>query len=184
MTAAPHTARLAGEPIRYATATSWLGHTLLAQSAQGICALFMGDDPEALAADLGRRFPRALLIGSNAECLQRIAPLLGSLDASGVTAGLPLDLCGTAFQQNVWRALLEIPAGSTATYTDIARRIDAPRAVRAVAQACGANPVAVVVPCHRVIGRDGALSGYRWGVDRKRALLEREAAAARLTPAT
>ena len=184
MTAAPHTARLAGEPIRYATATSWLGHTLLAQSALGICALFMGDDPEALAADLRRRFPRAVLIGSDADCWQRIAPLLGSLDASGVTSDLPLDLCGTAFQQRVWRALLEIPAGRTASYTDIARRIDAPRAVRAVAQACGANPVAVVVPCHRVVGRDGALSGYRWGVDRKRALLEREAAAARLTPAT
>ena len=184
MTATPHTAWLAGEPIRYAIATSWLGPTLLAQSAQGICALFMGDVPEALAADLRRRFPRAVLIGSDADCLQRIAPLLGSLNVGGMTAGLPLNLCGTAFQQNVWRALLEIPAGGTASYTDIARRIDAPRAVRAVAQACGANPVAVVVPCHRVVCRDGALSGYRWGVNRKRALLEREAAAARLTSAT
>jgi AraC family transcriptional regulator of adaptative response/methylated-DNA-[protein]-cysteine methyltransferase len=182
LTATPHTAWLAGEPIRYAIATSWLGHTLLAQSARGICALFMGDDPDALATDLQRRFPRAALLASDAECLQRMAPLLGSPDTVGMASALPLDLRGTAFQQRVWRALLEIQAGRTVSYSDIARRIDAPRAVRAVAQACGANPVAVVVPCHRVVAKDGALTGYRWGVQRKHALLEREAAQACLMP--
>ena len=100
----------------------------------------------------------------------------------GMASALPLDLRGTAFQQRVWHALLDIPAGQTASYTDIAQRIGSPRSVRAVAQACGANPVAVLVPCHRVVARNGALTGYRWGVDRKRALLEREAAQTRLTP--
>lgn len=174
----------AGEPIRFAVAASWLGQTLLAQSEQGVCAVFMGDAPEPLVADLRRRFPRCVLIGSDPDCRQRISPLTGLPDTGGLAADWPLDLRGTTFQQRVWHALLEIPAGRTASYTDIARRIGAPRAVRAVAQACGANPVAVVVPCHRVVGRDGALTGYRWGVQRKRALLEREAAWAHLAAST
>jgi AraC family transcriptional regulator of adaptative response/methylated-DNA-[protein]-cysteine methyltransferase len=171
-----------GEPIRYAIAANWLGLALVAQSDRGLCAVFLGDDPEALATDLQRRFPRAALLASDAECLQRMAPLLGSPHTVGMASALPLDLRGTAFQQRVWHALLDIPAGQTASYTDIAWRIGAPRSVRAVAQACGANPVAVVVPCHRVVAKDGALTGYRWGVQRKHALLEREAAQACLMP--
>ena len=182
MTAASHRNGLDAEPIRYAIAASWLGPTLVAQSNRGLCAIFMGDDPQALAADLQRRFPRAVLTASNTRSLQWVAQTVSSLESPGGATGLPLDLRGTAFQHRVWHSLLDIPAGRTATYTDIAQRIGSPRAVRAVAQACGANPLAVLVPCHRVIGRDGSLSGYRWGVDRKRALLEREAAQPRLAP--
>lgn len=168
------------EPIGYATASTWLGQALVAQSHQGICAILLGDDPEALAAELQRRFPWAVLAASNSECARQIAPLIGSMDTGVMPAAVPLDLRGSAFQQRVWRCLMDIPAGRTASYTDIAMHIDAPRSVRAVAQACGANPVAVLVPCHRVVGRNGALRGYRWGVERKRALLEREAAWAHL----
>ena len=182
MTDPAQAARRAREPIRYAVAASWLGLTLVAQSDRGLCAVFMGDDSEALATDLQRRFPRAELLAADAECRQRVATLIGSPETAGMPPAQPLDLRGTAFQQRVWHALLDIPVGCTASYTDIAQRIGAPRAVRAVAQACGANPVAVLVPCHRVVARNGALTGYRWGVDRKRALLEREAAQARLTP--
>ena len=182
MTATALVAGPTGESIRYAIAANWLGLTLVAQSDRGLCAVLLGDDPDALVTDLQRRFARAVLLASDAECLQRIAPLMGSPDTVGVAKALPLDLRGTAFQQRVWHALLEIPAGRTASYTDIAQRIGSPRSVRAVAQACGANPVAVVVPCHRVVAKDGALTGYRWGVQRKHALLEREAAQACLMP--
>lgn len=184
MTDPAQAGRLAREPIRYAIAASWLGLTLVAQSDRGLCAVFMGDDPEALSNDLQRRFPRAELVAADAGCRQRVATVIGSPDTAGMTTALPLDLRGTAFQQRVWQCLLDIPVGCTASYTDIAQRIGAPRAVRAVAQACGANPVAVIVPCHRVVARNGALTGYRWGVDRKRALLEREAAQVRLAPPT
>ncbi len=178
MSALPHAAAPADETIRYAISRSWLGHTLLAQSHRGLCALLLGDDSESLAADLRRRFPRSPLAGGDTDCLQKIPMVIGSPHALGTTAGVPLDLSGTAFQQRVWNALMEIQKGSTESYSGIARRIGAPLAARAVAQACGANPAAVLVPCHRVVGRDGALTGYRWGVDRKRALLEREAALA------
>jgi AraC family transcriptional regulator of adaptative response/methylated-DNA-[protein]-cysteine methyltransferase len=140
-----------------------------------VCAIFLGDDPDVLVQNLQDRFPRATLIGGDAEFEQLVAQVVGLVEAPGVGFDLPLDVRGTAFQQRVWQALREIPAGSTVSYTDIARRIGAPKSVRAVAQACGANPLAVAIPCHRVVRNDGGLSGYRWGVERKRALLQREA---------
>jgi AraC family transcriptional regulator of adaptative response/methylated-DNA-[protein]-cysteine methyltransferase len=177
LTATAQVAEPAGESIRYAIAANWLGLALVAQSDRGLCAVFLGDDPEALATDLQRRFPRAALLASDAECLQRMAPLLGSPHTVGMASALPLDLRGTAFQQRVWHALLDIPAGQTASYTDIAWRILPSQIGRATL-----NSVAVVVPCHRVVAKDGALTGYRWGVQRKHALLEREAAQACLMP--
>ena len=141
-----------------------------------MCAIFLGDDPDALTRELQDRFPRATLIGGDAAFEDVVAKVVGLIEAPGTGVDLPLDVRGTAFQQRVWWALREIPAGSTASYREIARRIGAPRAVRAVAHACAVNPVAVAIPCHRVVRSDGGLAGYRWGVERKRELLEREAA--------
>jgi AraC family transcriptional regulator, regulatory protein of adaptative response / methylated-DNA-[protein]-cysteine methyltransferase len=160
--------------IRFAIGECSLGSILVASSDRGVCAIMLGDDPEALARDLQERFPRAELIGGDAEFEELVAKVVGFIEAPGLGLDLPLDVQGTAFQQRVWEALLEIPAGRTATYGEIAARIGAPRAVRAVAGACAANPVAVAIPCHRVVRTDGSLSGYRWGVERKRALLARE----------
>jgi AraC family transcriptional regulator of adaptative response/methylated-DNA-[protein]-cysteine methyltransferase len=167
----------AGAAIRFAVGECSLGAILVATSDKGICAILLGDDPDALARDLQDRFPNARLIGGDAEFERWVAAVVGLVDAPGLGLNLPLDVRGTAFQQRVWQALSEIPAGATASYAEIAQKIGAPRAVRAVARACAANPIAVAIPCHRVVRRDGALSGYRWGVERKRALLEREAAA-------
>lgn len=161
--------------IRFAIGECSLGAILVAQSDRGVCAISMGDDPDALARDLQDRFPRANLVGGNAEFEQLVAKVVGFIEAPGLGLDLPLDVRGTAFQQRVWQALREIPAGETASYAAIANRIGAPKAVRAVAQACAANALAVAIPCHRVVRNDGALSGYRWGVERKRALLDREA---------
>ena len=147
----------------------------MAASERGVCAILMGDDPDALARDLQDRFPRADLIGGDADFEQLVARVVGFVEAPRLGLDLPLDVRGTAFQQRVWQALREIPAGSTVSYTEIAQRIGAPKAVRAVAGACAANALAVAIPCHRVVRNDGGLSGYRWGVERKRALLEREA---------
>lgn len=163
--------------IRFAVGECSLGAILVAQSDRGVCAILMGDDPDALARDLQDRFPTARLIGGDAEFEQRVAQVIGFVEAPRLGLDLPLDVRGTAFQQRVWQALRDIPAGQTASYTEVARRIGAPAAVRAVAQACGANALAVAIPCHRVVRNDGALSGYRWGVERKRALLERESQA-------
>jgi AraC family transcriptional regulator of adaptative response/methylated-DNA-[protein]-cysteine methyltransferase len=163
--------------IRFAIGESSLGSILVAQSARGICAISIGDDPEAMVRDLQDRFPQAQLIGADREFEKLVAQVVGFVEAPRIGLDLPLDVRGTAFQQRVWRALRKIPAGKTVSYTDIARRIGAPKAVRAVAQACGANPVAVAIPCHRVVRNDGALSGYRWGIERKRALLDKEATA-------
>jgi AraC family transcriptional regulator of adaptative response/methylated-DNA-[protein]-cysteine methyltransferase len=127
--------------------------------------------------DLQERFPRATLIGGDAEFERLVAKVVGFVEAPGLGLDLPLDVRGTAFQQRVWQALLAIPAGETVSYTEVARRIGAPASVRAVAQACAANSLAVAIPCHRVVRTDGGLSGYRWGVERKRALLRREASA-------
>jgi AraC family transcriptional regulator of adaptative response/methylated-DNA-[protein]-cysteine methyltransferase len=165
------------EQIRFAVGECSLGSILVAQSARGICAITLGDDPNALARDLQDRFPRAELIGGDAEFERIVAQVVGFVEAPRLGLALPLDVRGTAFQQRVWEALQRIPAGATSSYTDIARGIGLDKAVRAVAQACGANPVAVAIPCHRVVRNDGALSGYRWGVERKRALLDREARA-------
>ncbi|RKP57685.1 bifunctional DNA-binding transcriptional regulator/O6-methylguanine-DNA methyltransferase Ada [Pararobbsia silviterrae] len=168
----------AGAVIRFAVGQCALGAILVAESQRGICAILLGDDPDALVRDLQDQFPKAHLIGGDDTFEQRVAQVVGFVEAPSIGLNLPLDVRGTAFQERVWRALREIPPGATVSYADIAERIGAPKAVRAVAQACGANLLAVAIPCHRVVRRDGDLSGYRWGVDRKRALLRREAAIA------
>jgi AraC family transcriptional regulator of adaptative response/methylated-DNA-[protein]-cysteine methyltransferase len=147
----------------------------VAQSRQGICAILLGDDPEALVCDLQDRFRKAHLIGGDPEFEQLMAQVVGFIEAPALGMNLPLDVRGTAFQERVWQALRKIPPGTTISYADLAERIGSPKAVRAVAQACGANRIAVAIPCHRVVRRDGDISGYRWGVERKRELLKREA---------
>jgi AraC family transcriptional regulator of adaptative response/methylated-DNA-[protein]-cysteine methyltransferase len=174
MTPTAYRAGGTGSEIRFAIGQCSLGAILVAATARGVCAILLGDDPEALAHDLERRFPRAQLVGADAGFEQLVAQVVGLVEQPGLGAELPLDIRGTAFQQRVWKALRRIPAGKTASYTEIARRIGAPRSVRAVAQACAANALAVAIPCHRVVRTDGDLSGYRWGVERKRALLDRE----------
>ena len=164
-----------GTSIRFAVGECSLGSILVAATDKGVCAILLGDDPEALVRDLQDRFPQAHLIGGDADFEQLVARVVGFVEAPALGLDLPLDVQGTAFQQRVWQALRAIPSGTTASYTDIAARIGAPQAVRAVAQACASNAIAVAIPCHRVVRQDGALAGYRWGVERKRALLEREA---------
>jgi AraC family transcriptional regulator of adaptative response/methylated-DNA-[protein]-cysteine methyltransferase len=161
--------------IRFAIGECSLGAILVAQSERGVCAILFGDDPDALARDLQDRFPRANLIGGDQAYEQLVATVVGFVEAPALGLDLPLDVRGTAFQQRVWQALREIPAGTTASYAEVARRIGSPTAARAVAGACAANMLAVAIPCHRVVRNDGELSGYRWGVQRKRDLLEREA---------
>jgi AraC family transcriptional regulator of adaptative response/methylated-DNA-[protein]-cysteine methyltransferase len=166
-----------GASIRFAVGECSLGSILVAATDKGICAIQFGDDPDVLVRDLQDRFPKALLVGGDEGFERLVAEVVGLVEAPAQGLDLPLDVRGTAFQQRVWQALRAIPSGSTASYADIAKRIGRPRAVRAVAQACAANPIAVAIPCHRVVRTDGALSGYRWGVERKRALLDREMAA-------
>ena len=175
MTPTDYRAGGANANIRFAIGECSLGSILVAASERGVCAILMGDEPDELARDLQDRFPRANLIGGDAEFEHRVAKVVGFVEAPGLGLDLPLDVQGTAFQQRVWQALREIPAGATASYADVAKRIGAPKSVRAVAQACAANALAVAIPCHRVVRSDGGLSGYRWGVERKRALLDREA---------
>jgi AraC family transcriptional regulator, regulatory protein of adaptative response / methylated-DNA-[protein]-cysteine methyltransferase len=166
----------AGAVIRFAVGEASLGAVLVAATDKGVCAIMLGDDPQALVRELQDRFPRAELKGGDAEFERTVARVVGLVEAPGQRLDLPLDIRGTAFQQRVWAALQAIPPGETATYTEIARAIGQPTAVRAVAQACGANPLAIAIPCHRVVRADGDLSGYHWGVERKRKLLDREAA--------
>jgi AraC family transcriptional regulator of adaptative response/methylated-DNA-[protein]-cysteine methyltransferase len=160
--------------IRFALGQCSLGAILVAESERGICAILLGDDPEELIRDLEARFPNAGLIGGDAAFEERVAKVVGFVEAPGFGLDLPLDVRGTAFQERVWQALRDIPAGETVSYAELAERIGAPAAVRAVAGACAANKIAVAIPCHRVVRTDGGLSGYRWGVARKRTLLERE----------
>ena len=161
--------------IRFALGQCSLGAVLVAATAKGVCAIQLGDDPQALLDALQDRFPKARLVGGDAAFEALVAQVVGMMEQPGRAApDLPLDMRGTAFQQRVWKALREIPPGSTATYAEIAARIGQPRAVRAVARACATNEIAVAIPCHRVVRTGGALSGYRWGVERKRALLRRE----------
>ena len=167
----------ANTEIRFAIGECSLGSILVAASERGVCAILIGDDPDALARDLQDRFPRAHLIGGDSHFEQLVAKVVGFVETPALGLDLPLDVRGTAFQQRVWQALREIPAGRTVSYSQIAGRIGAPKAVRAVGAAVGANPLAVAIPCHRVIRNDGSLCGYRWGVERKRALIEREAVA-------
>ena len=167
----------AGASIRFAVGECSLGSVLVAASDRGVCAITprrRSRPPGAGSSRTGS--PKARLIGGDRRFEQLVATVVGFVEAPATGLDLPLDVQGTAFQERVWRALRRIPAGATVTYREIARRIGAPRAVRAVAQACASNVLAVAIPCHRVVRSDGALSGYRWGVERKRALLSREAA--------
>ena len=177
MTPTDYRAGGANAEIRFAIGECSLGSILVARSGRGVCAILLGDDPDALARDLQDKFPRATLIGGDAGFEELVAKVVGFVEAPGLGLDLPLDVRGTAFQQRVWQALREIPAGSTVSYTEIAGRIGSPRSARAVAHACAMNTLAVAIPCHRVVRNDGGLSGYRWGVERKRALLQREARA-------
>jgi AraC family transcriptional regulator of adaptative response/methylated-DNA-[protein]-cysteine methyltransferase len=177
MTPTDYRAGGANAEIRFAIGECSLGSILVARSERGVCAILLGDDPDALARDLQDRFPHATLIGGDAGFEELVARVVGFVEAPGLGLDLPLDVRGTAFQRRVWQALREIPAGSTVSYSEIAARIGAPKSVRAVAHACAKNPLAVAIPCHRVVRNDGGLSGYRWGVERKRSLLQREARA-------
>ena len=161
--------------MRFAVGECSLGSILVAASHTGITAIMLGDDPETLIHDLEDRFPKANLIGGDRNFEDVMAKVVGMIENPQAGIDLPLDVRGTAFQHRVWKALLEIPLGTTATYSEIAERIGLPKAVRAVAGACAANNIAIAIPCHRVVRNDGSLSGYRWGVERKRALIAREA---------
>ena len=174
MTPSNYRAGGASTEIRFAVGECSLGSILVAATERGVCAIFLGDEPDALVRDLQDRFPRADLIGGDKTFEEIIAKVVGFVEAPGLGLDLPLDVRGTAFQQRVWQALAEIPAGVTVSYTEVARRLGSPKAVRAVAHACAANAIAVAIPCHRVVRNDGGLAGYRWGVERKRALLEKE----------
>jgi AraC family transcriptional regulator of adaptative response/methylated-DNA-[protein]-cysteine methyltransferase len=160
--------------VRFVVTPYSLGSMLVAASDAGICAITFGDDAQELLEHLQKKFPTSELIDGG-KALEKLAKnVLAFVEEPTREFSVPLDLRGTAFQQSVWKALKKIPVGTTATYADIARTIGHPKAVRAVAQACGANPVAVAIPCHRVVRSDGSLSGYRWGVERKAELLRRE----------
>lgn len=163
------------QTIQFAGVECSLGAIVVARSERGVCAILLGDTAEGIEKDLVDRFPQAELVRAEAGLKEVVKKVVGFVDAPAAGLDLPLDVRGTAFQRRVWQALQSIPVGATASYTDVAERIGSPQAVRAVAQACGANALAVAIPCHRVVRSDGALSGYRWGVERKRRLLEREA---------
>jgi AraC family transcriptional regulator of adaptative response/methylated-DNA-[protein]-cysteine methyltransferase len=163
-----------GTTIRFAVGDCSLGSILVAATARGICAITLGDDPNYLLEDLQRRFPKAELIGGDAGFEQTVARVIAFVERPSAGLDLPLDIQGTAFQRRVWQALCRIPCGKTSTYSEIARILGAPKSVRAVASACAGNPIAVAIPCHRVLRTDGSLSGYRWGVERKADLLKRE----------
>lgn len=173
----PKTFRAGGAnaDIRFAVGECSLGSVLVAATDRGVCAILLGDAPEPLVRDLEHRFPNANLIGGDKDFEKRVAKVAGFVDRPARGLDLPLDIQGTAFQHRVWDALRRIPPGSTASYSDIAGKIGKPKAVRAVAGACAANAIAVAIPCHRVVRTDGSLSGYRWGIARKRALLAKEA---------
>jgi AraC family transcriptional regulator, regulatory protein of adaptative response / methylated-DNA-[protein]-cysteine methyltransferase len=174
MTPSNYKAGGANTTIRFAIGECSLGTILVASSGRGVCAIFLGESPKKLVQDLQDTFPQAQLIGADRDYEALIAKVIGFVEAPSLGLDLPLDVRGTAFQQRVWQTLQKVPAGTTVSYTDIAQLIGSPKAVRAVASACAANKIAVAIPCHRVVRNDGALSGYRWGVERKRMLLELE----------
>jgi AraC family transcriptional regulator of adaptative response/methylated-DNA-[protein]-cysteine methyltransferase len=169
--AAPRAAESAPGPVRFSVGQSTLGHVLVAETDEGVRAVLIGDSIADLQRDLRRRFPGAESAPARADLVESV---IDYIEHPATADEPPLDIAGTPFQREVWRALREVPAGETTTYAELARRIGRPSAVRAVAGAVAANPVAVLVPCHRVIRSDGSLSGYRWGVERKRELLARE----------
>jgi AraC family transcriptional regulator of adaptative response/methylated-DNA-[protein]-cysteine methyltransferase len=164
----------ANTEIRFAIVKCTLGSVLVAMSTRGVCAIYLGDDSNALTCNLQDKFPNALLIESDKNFEHIIAKIIGFIEEPSLQFELPLDIQGTAFQQRVWLALKNIPIGSTASYSDIAKKIGSPSSVRAVARACATNSLALAIPCHRVVRNDGALSGYRWGIERKQQLLNRE----------
>lgn len=168
--------RHARAAIRFAVGDCSLGAILVAATDKGVCAILLGENADTLVRDLQDRFPSAQLVGGDTDFEQLVAKVVGFVEAPQTGLDLPLDMRGTAFQQRVWKTLREIPAGETASYSAVAERIGSPKAVRAVAGACAANAIAVAIPCHRVVRRDGGLSGYRWGIERKQSLLERETA--------
>ncbi len=167
----------ADETLRFAVGQCSLGAILVASSGKGVASILLGDDPDALVRDLQDRFPAAELVGGDEDYEALVSRVVGFVERPDLGLDLPLDVRGTVFQQRVWQALRQIPPATTATYSEIARQIGSPSATRAVAGACAANAIAIAIPCHRVIRTDGALSGYRWGVERKRTLLSREAEA-------
>ncbi len=169
----------AGETIRFATVPTALGWALVAATKRGVCLTALGDDPAQLAAMVGARFPAAEIMAADAELREWAERIVQFIAAPTPGLDLPLDIRGTAFQARVWRALQQIPLGKTASYSEIARVLGEPKAVRAVARACAANDLALLVPCHRVVREDGDLAGYRWGLERKRALIDRERATVR-----
>lgn len=174
MTPSAYRAGGSGVSIRFAVAQCWLGAILVAATAKGVCAVTLGDDADCLVRDLQDRFAQSELIGADAEFEKLVARVIGAIEVPNSQFDLPLDVHGSAFQQRVWQALCQIPSGQRVSYTEVAQRIGQPAAVRAVASACAANAIAVLIPCHRVVRTDGTLSGYRWGVERKKALLELE----------
>lgn len=178
MTPSQYRAGGANEEIKFAVGQTSLGAILVASSKKGVAAILLGDDADKLVRDLQDRFPKASLVGADREYEALVARVVGFVEAPEIGLDLPLDVRGTAFQQRVWQALQEIPVGATVSYAEIAQRIGSPKSVRAVAGACAANNLAVAIPCHRVVRHDGSVSGYAWGVERKRALLGREAAQA------
>jgi len=175
MTPSKYRAGGANEEIKFAVGQTNLGAILVASSKKGVAAILLGDNPDELVRNLHDRFPAAQLIGADQQYEALVARVVGFVEAPQVGLDLPLDVRGTAFQQRVWQALQEIPVGATVSYSEIARRIRAPKSARAVAGACATNKLAVVIPCHRVVRKDGSLSGYAWGIERKRVLLDREA---------
>jgi AraC family transcriptional regulator of adaptative response/methylated-DNA-[protein]-cysteine methyltransferase len=175
MTPSQYRAGGANEEIKFAVGQTSLGAILVASSAKGVAAILLGDDPDELVRNLQDRFPKAHLVGADRDYEALVARVVGLIEAPRIGLDLPLDVRGTAFQQRVWQALREIRVGEAASYAEIARRIGSPKSVRAVAGACAVNNLAVAIPCHRVVRKDGSPSGYAWGVERKRALLDREA---------
>jgi AraC family transcriptional regulator of adaptative response/methylated-DNA-[protein]-cysteine methyltransferase len=175
MTPSRYRAGAANEEIKFAVGQTSLGAILVASSKKGVAAILLGDDPDKLVRNLQDRFPRAHLVGADRDYEALVARVVGFVEAPRIGLDLPLDIRGTAFQRRVWQALQEIPFGATVSYAEIARCIGMPKAVRAVAGACAANNLAVAIPCHRVVRNDGSLSGYAWGVGRRRVLLDREA---------
>jgi AraC family transcriptional regulator of adaptative response/methylated-DNA-[protein]-cysteine methyltransferase len=163
-----------GNVIRFAVGQCSLGAILVAATDKGVCAIELGSDPDALVRELQDRFPSAELVGGDQGFEELVAKVVGFVEAPAQGLDLPLDIRGTAFQQQVWNAIRAIPVGATATYSEIAKRIGRPNAVRAVAHACASNTLALAIPCHRVVRTDGSAAGYRWGIDRKRTLLTRE----------
>jgi AraC family transcriptional regulator, regulatory protein of adaptative response / methylated-DNA-[protein]-cysteine methyltransferase len=175
MTPSHYRAGGANEEIRFAIGESSLGAILVASSKKGVVSILMGDDPDGLIRTLQDKFPQARLVGADAEYESLVARVVGFIESPNLGLDLPLDVRGTAFQQRVWQALCDIPVGQTVSYSEIARKIGAPKAVRVVAEACAANKIALAIPCHRVVRNNGSISGYAWGVERKRALIKREA---------